>query len=148
MLPALSDDLLREHSYLVSRGVRALAIAGCCASDPLTTLRIATRLGALADSGSIPFVVDRGDGWADYGFAAARWAVDLYSWLAKNPQDAIPQHQKERILGLLLGYSSEAIRLFEDSQRILPSFTASLTEPEPSSRPAGIYCTEETALHS
>jgi hypothetical protein len=145
-LADLSDDLLREQSYLVARGVRPLAITGHCTSESLTMLRAATRLGTMADAGAIPFVIDRGDGWADFGFAAARWAVDLYSWLTNNSQDAIPQEQRERILGLLLGYSTEAIRRFEEGQRVLV-FTSS-TESGPSSQLGGTYCTAETALHS
>jgi hypothetical protein len=141
-----SDDLLREQSYLVARGVRSLALAGHCENESLTMLRIATRLEALAEAGAIPFVIDRGDGWADFGFAASGWVLDLYAWLSKDTQDAVPEPQRSRILGLLLGYSVEAIRLFEEGRggRL---FNASVGST-PSSRLCGSASTEENALHS
>lgn len=146
MLPGTSDDLLTEQAYLVARGVRALALVGHCESEPLTMLRMATRLEAQAAPGAIPFVVDRGDGWADLGFAASGWVLDLYSWLSKESQDTVPEPQRSRILGLLLGYSTEAVRLFEDG-RSGRLFTTS-TESVPSSPRYGNASTEESVLRS
>jgi hypothetical protein len=140
----VSEALIAEQAYLVARGVRALALAGQCDSEPLVMLRVATRLEAQSSPGAIPFVVDRGDGRADFGFAAAGWVLDLYSWLSKDTQDAVPEPQRSRILGLLLGYSTEAIRLFEDG-RSGRLFT--LTEPRPNSRPCDSWSTEESVLH-
>lgn len=148
MVPGIdvSDDLLSEQAYLVARGVRSLALAGQCESDPLVMLRAATRLESLAVPGAIPFLVDRGDGRADYGFAAAGWVVDMYSWIAQDTQDAVPEPQRARILGLLLGYSTEAIRLFEEG-RSGRLFTASAGS-RPSLPPYGSASTEGTVLRS
>src|SRR5437667_1474184 len=105
-----SDELIDEQSYLVARGVRALALVGRCRADSVLMLRAATRLEALADTRVVPFVLDRGDGVAECGFAAASWVLDLYRWLAlANPATLPPQH-RERVIGLLLGYSVDAIR--------------------------------------
>jgi hypothetical protein len=143
-LPADSNDLIREQSYLIARGVRALALLGHCTNEPVEMLRRATLLDSLAEPGAIPFVIDRGDGFADWGFAAAQWVLDLYSWLTKKTaQDAVPQQQVARILGLLLGYSTDAIRQFEEN-RSGRLFTASPL-PASNSRPDGSRCTEETA---
>jgi len=45
----------------------------------------------------------------------------------KDAQDAIPNEHRNRILGLLFGYSIEAIRLFDDRQagRVYFDLTAS-----------------------
>jgi hypothetical protein len=117
-----SDDLLSEHAYLVARGVRPLALVGLCPAEPLVMTRIATRVEGVAEQGAIPFVVDQRDGTASYGYAAARWVLDLYEWAIAGEQ--IPQEQRERILGLLLGYSVAAVSEYEDEaprRRFLPA---------------------------
>jgi hypothetical protein len=141
-----SDDLLQDHAYLIARGVRSLALIGQCESDDWTRLQHLTRLEAIAEPGAIPFVIDRGSGWADFGFAASGWVLDLYSWAVQGPQDAVPDLQRHRILGLLLGYSTEAIRLFEEG-RSGRLFTA-LPGLASSSQLSGNPSTEESALHS
>ena len=125
--PTLSEGLLREHAYLVARGVRPIALVGQCQSSPVALLRAQTLLNNGADAGAIPFVIDRGDGCADLGYAAARWAIDLFRWIVKDAQDAIPSEHRDRILGLLFGYSIEAIRLFDDTRsgRVYLNLTAS-----------------------
>jgi hypothetical protein len=75
-----SPDALREHAYLVARGVRALAIAGWCDPDELSLLRAATIVEAHAEPSALPFALDHRDGSATYGYAASRWALDLYEW--------------------------------------------------------------------
>lgn len=121
-----SEDVMREQAYLIARSVRPLALLGHCEADPLVMLRIATALDACASGSCIPFVIDRGDGFADYGFAAAPWVVELYSWAVGG---SVPEEQRTRIVGLVLGYGVEAIRAFEDqaSGRLFqpPSTTAS-----------------------
>lgn len=74
-------------------------------------MRVATQIEVHAEPGCIPFVVDREDGCADFGYAAAAWAVDLLRWMALAK---IPSEQEARIMGLLLGYSPNAIRTFEE----------------------------------
>ena len=104
-----SDDLLSEQSYLVARGVRPMALVGEFPSDLM--IAIATRLEAQADQDAIPFVIDLGEGHATCGYASAGWAVELYRWVMGKE---IPQEHRERILGLLLGYSPVAVASFED----------------------------------
>jgi hypothetical protein len=107
-----SDDLLREQSYLVARGVRPMAHVGECPSDPTMMLAIVTTLEAQADESSLPFVVEHGSGSASFGYAAAGWVVELYRWLVTDKE--IPQEHRGRILGLLLGYSAAAVGRFDD----------------------------------
>ena len=79
-------------------------------------LRTATKIERLSVAGAIPFVVDRGDGIADYGYAAHAWVIDLFGWAAKI-DDAVPDVHRHRIIGLLLGYSATAIREDEELSR-------------------------------
>jgi hypothetical protein len=107
-----SDDLLSEQSYLVARGVRPIALAGHMhvAADDL--LRLATRVERAASEGCLPFVIDHSDGTASYGYAAERWALDLYEWAVRDPH--VPEEQRDRIVGLLLGYSGPSVARYED----------------------------------
>jgi hypothetical protein len=107
-----SGDLLADQAYQVARGVRALALLGHCPADEMTMLRVATEVERAACSGVVPFVVDHGDGFASFGYAGAAWAVDLYEWA--NDSTQVPQEQRHRINGLLLGYSVPAISRHED----------------------------------
>jgi hypothetical protein len=108
-----SDDLVREHAYLVARGVRPLAIIGECSADTVTMMRAATRIEALSVPGAIPFVFDCKDGAAEYGYAAESWVVDLFEWLMTATRDAVPTEHRHHVLGLLLGYSPAAVREFQ-----------------------------------
>ena len=90
----------------MDRSARPLAIVGTCEADPMTMLRVATKLESGCSFDVIPFVADRGDGVADFGFAAEGWVVDLLEWAMTAD---IPDKQVHRILGLLLGYSARAI---------------------------------------
>jgi hypothetical protein len=120
------EEVLAEHAYLVARGVRPLSLIGSCPADELTLLRVATRIETAAGPGVVPFVIDHGDETASFGYAAAAWAVDLYQWA--NDPALVPQEQRHRINGLLLGYSVPAISRHEDetSGRRFPSFSASV----------------------
>ena len=109
----LSSELIREQAYLIANGVRPLALLGTCEAESTTMLRVTTQLENAAGPAAIPFVVDRGDGLADFGYAASAWALDLFRWLSRA-DSAIPAEQKHRIRGLLLGYGVEAIRSFEE----------------------------------
>jgi hypothetical protein len=113
--PLPSDGVLREQAYLVSRGVRPLSLAGHCLlvdGDENLLLRTATQLERHAEASAIPFVVEHGDGVASFGFAESRWALDLYEWTVKDPH--VPQEQRHRIIGLLLGYGAPAVARYED----------------------------------
>lgn len=105
-------ELLTEHAYLIARGARPMALAGWCPADPNVMLRVATRLESATQDGALPFVLDHHDGNATFGYAAARWVLDLYEWISRDT--AIPQEQRERITGLLLGYAPDAISRYEE----------------------------------
>ena len=109
----LSRELIREQAYLIANGVRPLALLGSCQAEPRTMLRVTTQLESAAEPDAIPFVLDRGDGCADFGYAASSWALDLFQWVSRA-DNGIPARQKHRIRGLLLGYGVEAIRSFEE----------------------------------
>ena len=110
------DGIAREHAYTVARGVRALALVGNCASDPFTMRLALEGLEAAAEGGAMPFVLDRGDGSAECGYAGAPWVHDLYRWAVQQADDTVPRDQRHRIIGLLLGYSVEAVSKFEASK--------------------------------
>ena len=107
-----SEDLLSEQAYLVARGVRPMALVGHCHSEPLVLLRIATEIEKHGGPAIISFVIDHENGNASFGYAASEWAVDLYEWAVKETD--IPQVQRERIIGLLLGYAADAVSRYEE----------------------------------
>ena len=47
---------------------------------------------------------------AHYGYASYLWAADLLRW----SYEAAPMVQRDRIVGLLLGYNTAAVRDFEE----------------------------------
>jgi hypothetical protein len=106
------EELLHEHSYLVARGVRPLALVGHCFTEPMVLLRIASRIEMTAAPNVVPFVLDHGDGTGSFGYAGTRWALDLYEWAVKD--GGIPEEQRERIIGLLLGYATPAVARYEE----------------------------------
>jgi len=108
-----SSEVLREQAYLVARGVRPLSLAGHChvgVGDVL--LRLATQVERHGEANAVPFVVDHGNGAASFGYAGSRWALDPYEWSVKDP--SIPQEQRDRIIGLLLGYGAPAVSRYEE----------------------------------
>jgi hypothetical protein len=107
-------DVLAEHAYLVARDVRPIAIAGHFQAEDVSALRIATLIESAAPTQEVvPFVIDHGDGRGSFGYAANRWVLDFYEWSVKDR--AIPEQQRHRIVGLLLGYSPVAISRYEES---------------------------------
>jgi len=108
-----SDDYISEHAYLVARGVRPMAIVGHIKADDLLMLQVASKLEiATCDINVIPFAIPRNDGFADCGFAAATWVLELYAYIIQS--DELPEEHMHRIRGLLLGYSAEAIRQHDE----------------------------------
>lgn len=101
-----STESVQEQAYLVSRGVRPLALLDTCGLDETEMANRFIWLNQLAEKYTvIPFVLPREDfPCAMTGYAAAPWVVDLLAWSYKQP---IRQHH--RIIGLLLGYSANAI---------------------------------------
>jgi hypothetical protein len=107
----VNPDLLREHAYLVERGVRPLALIGNCSADPGVMFTTISRLKRVPGIRAVPFVVPDGSGEASYGYAASAWAVDCLRWVLNDA----PEAQRHRFLGILLGYSP-AIREHEEYQ--------------------------------
>lgn len=107
-------DVLAEHAYLVARGVRPLAIAGHFPTGSASLLRIATLIEAAASQEDVtPFVIDHGDETGSFGYAANLWTLDFYEWSVKDR--AIPEQQRHRVIGMLLGYSPVAISRYEET---------------------------------
>lgn len=106
------EVVLQEQAYLVARGVRAMALVGECATGQVDILRAFTILERAAGDHVLPFVVDRGDGVADMGYAVLPWVIDLYRWLTTD--NAVPEVHQHRVIGLLLGYSPLSVRDFEE----------------------------------
>ena len=73
---------------------------------------MATELERYSEPNTIPFVVDHGDGVASFGYSDSRWALDLYEWTVRDP--SVPQEQRHRIIGLLLGYGTPAVSRHEE----------------------------------
>jgi hypothetical protein len=107
-----SEDLFRESAYLVERAVRALALVGVC--DASRERELETRLAAAAGR-TVPFIIPEASTRV-FGFAAAAWVIDLFQWTRREA----PATQRDRIVGLLLGYGVEAIRTFDEWERYLP----------------------------
>lgn len=131
-----SHDLVHEQAYLVSRGVRPLALIGTipvssewCVTRTKTQLMEVRTCGA-AEREPIPVVMIRGDlSCADVGFAARSWVVDLLKWLDGHA----PTKQTNRVLGLLLGYSPDAIAALEEAESGF-RFSTRDSWPEPASK--------------
>lgn len=115
-----SVEVMKEHAYLVGRGVRLLAIVGSIEDDPYTISEALIMLNETSaeSAGSqervpIPFLVKNPPplNQITIGFASHAWVVDIYEWLSdKN----VPLEMTGRVLGLLLGYSGDAIEQFEN----------------------------------
>lgn len=123
---SLVTEAASEQAYLVARGVRPLALVGHCVVRAGVLPRVRRQLERFACEGAYPFVHDRGDGFADYGYAAAPWVTDLYTWAAgqREADDSMPISNRHRIIGLLLGYSVSAISEFETARRTSTSASA------------------------
>ncbi len=119
-----SDDLVQEQAYLVSRGVRALALLGeQQTEDPESLHQYLIQKGGW--SSAIPFVLpSKQAGWVRLGYAAEQWVIDLLRWI--DEVDA-PERWAEGILGLLLGYSPSEVERFL-ARRYSGNSTAALSK--------------------
>lgn len=115
-----SIEIMKEQAYLVGRGVRLLAIVGTIEDEPYTISEALIMLNeaSVAASGSqervpIPFLVKNPAplNRITIGFASHAWVVDVYEWLSEKD---VSLKMTGRILGLLLGYSGDAIENFEN----------------------------------
>jgi hypothetical protein len=131
-----SDETIHEQAYLISRGVRPLALVGVVDGDKVAMLRAynkleSVRCGLGQAHEPIPVVMQRSDGhWADVGFAARAWVSDTLKWCLENT----PQPHLQRILGLMLGYSPDAIAALEESESgaLFPEPTTESPAPDAS----------------
>ena len=99
-------EVVFEQSWLVARGVRALALLGTVNSEPGAMRSAHIYLAQHGDNRAIPFVMKRDDtDYADVGFAAAQWVIDLLDWSYR----CAPARQGHCIVGMLLGYSPPEI---------------------------------------
>ena len=72
----LSDDLIQEQAYLVSRGVRPLALLESVSLEPAEMVNTFVRLNQVAVDPAIPFVLPRRDmNCAMTGFVSSIWLV-------------------------------------------------------------------------
>lgn len=102
-MAASVDECLQNEAYLVARGVRPLALA-----DSQVSMK---QLREHAEPGAIPFTArGRMTGYPLQGYAAQLWVIELLKWAEHNA----PEDHRHQILGLLLGYSPEAIQRFHD----------------------------------
>jgi hypothetical protein len=134
-----SDDALLDHAYLVARGVRPVALIGCCPGDLPTAQAVVTRLKTLGAGTAIPFVIPNGGTFA-YGYASHAWAVDLLQWAFS---DECPEVQRHRIVGLLLGYSPDEIRAFEEHS----SGQAAIWSPSPA-RTSSLHTSDREGIRA
>jgi hypothetical protein len=107
-----ADETLREYSYLVERGVRPMASICVFKADETLAALVYAAIASPGVSGqrAVPFVCRDWLGRCHCGYASAPWVIDLYRW---SQSGQVPECHRHRIVGLLLGYSSEAIGDFE-----------------------------------
>jgi hypothetical protein len=113
-VPARAE--LDNEAYLVSRGVRPLALIGHCPSDPLVMCRVKTLLSRVRQAELVlPFIFTEGDHpeQAAFGYAAHRWVIDHLEWALGA---ALPAARRHEILGLLCGYSPAAIARHQEQE--------------------------------
>lgn len=116
-----SVEVMSEQAYLVARGVRLLAIVGTVENVLETMVDVRQKLyeAAVESAGSqarvpIPFLVEvSGIGRVEVGFASHDWVVDVYEWLLGGD---VPDQMVGRVIGMLLGYSGDAVAQYERMQ--------------------------------
>lgn len=119
-----TDVEIYEAGYLVSRGVRPLAVVATILDDPEQASELWSRLasstfGASVAVTPIPFVVRVvvfGTTMVHGGYAARKWLIETWQWV----HEIVPASHRNRLTGLLLGYSVEAIAAFDESESGIP----------------------------
>lgn len=116
-LPA--REVLDGEAYLVSRGVRPLALVGHCPGDSLVMLRVRTALHQARQAELVlPFIFperpyEDGEPSAAFGYAAHRWVIDCLEWALTAD---IPKARRHELVGLLCGYSPAAIARHQEQE--------------------------------
>ena len=116
-----SAEVVGEQAYLVARGVRLLAIAGVIEDtiERLVDVRQMLYESAVESAGSqervpIPFLIKNpGTNLIDFGYASHEWVIDVYEWLLGG---TVPDQMVSRVMGVLLGYSGDAVAQYEYMQ--------------------------------
>ena len=103
--------VMREHAYMIARGVRPMALVGTCEASDDMMEHMYSELQKYACPGAIPFVVRQCHDQASYGYAAHEWSVELLLWANATPSAVRYKHM---ITGLLLGYNSHSIDVCEN----------------------------------
>lgn len=106
------EDTIIEHALLIARGVRPMALLGAISTDPGEMHCVAHRLdhyAVKAGDSVIAFVVEDGREFAQCGFAGAPWVIDMLRFAFSKPA----REHRHAMLGLLLGYSAQAIERHE-----------------------------------
>lgn len=107
-----SESVFTEQEYSVSRRVRSIAYIESCLATPEVMEKVMERLNSTCITGeTIPFMFDRGDGWADYGFAAHQCFVDCFK-LIRIQDSPIQKELGDCLTGLMLGYGVDEIARF------------------------------------
>ncbi len=115
----LNQGLIKEHAYLISRGVRNLAIIDSHENTSENcSLFLRTKLENLSLDYPriIPFVHEHSDSFLYYGFAKEPWVLETYKWANDSK---IPDKYREIIIGLLCGYNTEALRSHNDYKSVI-----------------------------
>ncbi len=111
---AVCPEFCQANAFLVAKTGRLIALVEKCdagATDQVMDLALVVERNALP--GSVPFQATRPDGTVEFGYAAARWVVDLYRWLVGCA--VIPARQQHRMMALLLGFGHETIAELESA---------------------------------
>jgi hypothetical protein len=107
-LPLPPESTLIEHAFLIACGVRPMALVCAIGNDPGAVYYVALRLDKYAVNAGdnvIAFMVQDDNGVMQCGFAGAPWVIDMLRFAYST---AAADHKHE-IIGLLLGYSANAI---------------------------------------
>lgn len=109
----MSDVALSNHVILpVMNGARPMAFLGTIPANEDEMKRARRKLKkAAAGKPVTPFVLDRGDGVAIFGYAQEPWVVETLAWL--HATTTMEDFNYHAVMGLLLGYSPREIGRFE-----------------------------------
>ena len=111
-----SDEQIINEAYLISRGVRSLALLGTVPNDQACEIYLklselaSTKLGSGQAAEPVPFLSNSAEGDFKYfGYAARKWVIETFEWL-----NTVEEPHYSRILGMLLGYSPLAIAEYDE----------------------------------
>lgn len=109
-----NDQVVLDQLYYLERSSsRCIALIGSEVYTSTTEAEIKDRLVFLVASSKIikPFVF-LFEGFLQYGLYKHEWAIDLYKWAYNQPTT-----MRDVILGMLFGYSSDAIAEYLENEK-------------------------------